>query len=184
MKIIAWKGRCEVHERFTGEELRLYRENDPGLQIIAHPECPPDVMAEADFTGSTAHMIDWVRNNRPKRVVMVTECSMADNVQAELPDVRIRAAVQSVPAHEAHHAAEDPRQPRLHERGSRDRSRDRRQGAPRGRAHGQSEDTRGNRHAHAIAAASKRNGPVSRAGTRFAAHIPTASSRRSRSTTR
>ena len=86
-KIIAWKGACEVHERFTGEELRRYRENDPSVQIIAHPECPPDVIAEADFTGSTAHMIDWVRQKHPKRVVMVTECSMADNVQAELPDV-------------------------------------------------------------------------------------------------
>ena len=87
VKIIAWKGRCEVHERFTGDELRLYRENDPSIQIIAHPECSPDVIAEADFTGSTAHMIDWVRDRRPKRVIMVTECSMADNVQAELPDV-------------------------------------------------------------------------------------------------
>ncbi|MBW7948585.1 MAG: quinolinate synthase NadA [Pseudorhodoplanes sp.] len=87
VKIIAWKGACEVHERFTGDELRMYRDNDPGLKIIAHPECPPDVLAESDFTGSTAHMIDWVRNKRPKRVVMVTECSMADNVQAELPEV-------------------------------------------------------------------------------------------------
>jgi quinolinate synthase len=86
-KIIAWKGACEVHERFTGEELRRYRESDPAIQIIAHPECPPDVVEEADFTGSTAHMIDWVRSKRPKRIVMVTECSMADNVQAELPDV-------------------------------------------------------------------------------------------------
>jgi quinolinate synthase len=87
VKIIAWKGHCEVHERFTADELRLYRESDPSLQIIAHPECPPDVIAEADFTGSTAHMIDWVRQHRPRRVVMVTECSMADNVQAELPDI-------------------------------------------------------------------------------------------------
>src|SRR5262244_409162 len=87
VKIIAWKGHCEVHERFTADELRSYRETDPGLKIIAHPECPPDVLAEADFTGSTAHMIDWVRERRPRRVVMVTECSMADNVQAELPDV-------------------------------------------------------------------------------------------------
>ncbi len=86
-KIIAWRGACEVHERFTGDELRLYREGDPNLKIIAHPECPPDVIAESDFTGSTAHMIDWVRRERPKRIVMVTECSMADNVQAELPDV-------------------------------------------------------------------------------------------------
>jgi quinolinate synthase len=89
VKIIAWKGACEVHERFTGDELRAYREADPSVQIIAHPECPPDVLAEADFTGSTAHMIDWVRQNRSKRVVMITECSMADNVQAELPDVEM-----------------------------------------------------------------------------------------------
>jgi quinolinate synthase len=87
VKIIAWKGACEVHERFTGDELRTYREADPEVQIIAHPECPPDVIAESDFTGSTAHMIDWVRQHQPKRVVMVTECSMADNVQAELPNV-------------------------------------------------------------------------------------------------
>jgi quinolinate synthase len=87
VKIIAWHGACEVHERFTADELRVYREGDPSISIIAHPECPPDVLAEADFTGSTAHMIDWVRTKRPKRVVMVTECSMADNVQAELPDV-------------------------------------------------------------------------------------------------
>jgi quinolinate synthase len=87
VKIIAWKGSCEVHERFTGDELALIRANDPSVQIVAHPECPPDVIAESDFTGSTAHMIDWVRKNKPKRVVLVTECSMADNVQAELPDV-------------------------------------------------------------------------------------------------
>jgi quinolinate synthase len=89
VKIIAWKGACEVHERFTGDELRAYREADPSVQIVAHPECPPDVLAEADFTGSTAHMINWVRNKRPQRVVMITECSMADNVMAELPDVEI-----------------------------------------------------------------------------------------------
>jgi quinolinate synthase len=87
VKIITWQGACEVHERFTAEELRQYRAGDPSLQIIAHPECPPDVIEEADYTGSTAGMIDWVRKHRPRRVVMVTECSMADNVQAELPEV-------------------------------------------------------------------------------------------------
>jgi quinolinate synthase len=87
VKIIAWKGSCEVHERFTGDELAMIRANDPSVQIVAHPECPPDVIAASDFTGSTAHMIDWVRKNKPKRVVLVTECSMANNVQAELPDV-------------------------------------------------------------------------------------------------
>ncbi|MBR0848931.1 quinolinate synthase NadA [Bradyrhizobium diazoefficiens] len=89
VKIIAWKGACEVHERFTGEELRAFRDADPSVQIIAHPECPPDVLAEADFTGSTAHMINWVRERRPRRLVMITECSMADNVRAELPDVEM-----------------------------------------------------------------------------------------------
>jgi quinolinate synthase len=89
VKIIAWKGACEVHERFTGDELRSLREADPSVQIIAHPECPPDVLAEADFTGSTAHMINWVRDKHPKRVVMITECSMADNLRAELPDVEM-----------------------------------------------------------------------------------------------
>jgi quinolinate synthase len=87
VKIIAWKGACEVHERFTADELASYRAADPSLQIIAHPECPPDVIGAADYTGSTKGMIDWVRKHRPKRVVMITECSMADNVKAELPDV-------------------------------------------------------------------------------------------------
>jgi quinolinate synthase len=89
VKIIAWKGACEVHERFTGDELRAYREADPSVQIIAHPECPPDALAEADFTGSTAQMINWVQRNQTRRIVMITECSMADNVQAELPDVEL-----------------------------------------------------------------------------------------------
>ena len=76
-----------VHERFTGEELRDYRSSYEGIQIIAHPECPPDVLAEADFVGSTAGMINWVGDNKPARVVMVTECSMSDNVAVEHPDV-------------------------------------------------------------------------------------------------
>jgi len=87
VEIILWEGSCMVHERFTGEQLRSYREGHPGIQIIAHPECPPDVLAEADFVGSTSGMISWVERNRPRRVVMVTECSMADNVAAEVRDV-------------------------------------------------------------------------------------------------
>jgi quinolinate synthase len=87
VEIILWNGSCEVHERFTGEELRSYRAETPGLEILAHPECPPDVLAEADFVGSTAGMIGWVTEHRPPRVVLVTECSMSDNVAAELPDV-------------------------------------------------------------------------------------------------
>jgi quinolinate synthase len=84
--IILWEGSCIVHERFTGEELRAYRASYPGIQIIAHPECPPDVLEEADFVGSTSGMIDWVKRERPQRVVMVTECSMSDNVAAEVPE--------------------------------------------------------------------------------------------------
>ena len=87
VKIIAWTGACEVHERFTGAEIREYREAHPGIEVIAHPECPPDVIAEADFTGSTAKMADWVKRKRPARVLLVTECSMAANVAAEAPDI-------------------------------------------------------------------------------------------------
>ena len=86
VEMILWEGSCEVHERFTAEELRAYRRDRPGIQIIAHPECPPDVLAEADFVGSTSGMINWVKRERPKLVVMVTECSMSDNVAAETPD--------------------------------------------------------------------------------------------------
>ena len=84
--IVLWQGSCEVHERFTGEELRGYREMSPDIQIIAHPECPPDVLEEADFVGSTSGMINWVKAERPRQVVMVTECSMSDNVAAEVPE--------------------------------------------------------------------------------------------------
>ncbi|MDR4305345.1 quinolinate synthase NadA [Chelatococcus sambhunathii] len=87
VKIISWHGACEVHERFTAEELRAYREADPEVTILAHPECPPDVIAEADFTGSTAKLADYVKLKKPKKVVMVTECSMADNIMSEAPDV-------------------------------------------------------------------------------------------------
>ena len=83
--IILWEGSCMVHERFSGKELNAYREMHPGIQIIAHPECPPDVLEEADFVGSTAGMIKWVKTEEPKQVVMVTECSMSDNVAAESP---------------------------------------------------------------------------------------------------
>ncbi len=87
VEVILWEGSCMVHERFTAAELRMYRDTVPGVQIIAHPECPPDVLAEADFVGSTAGMIDWVHAEQPRQVVMVTECSMADNVAADAPNV-------------------------------------------------------------------------------------------------
>ncbi len=88
VEVILWKGHCEVHERFSGADLRGYRQAHGGdIQILAHPECPPDVLAEADFVGSTAAMIRHVGDHRPRRVVMVTECSMSDNVAVEFPDV-------------------------------------------------------------------------------------------------
>jgi quinolinate synthase len=87
VEVILWQGSCMVHERFTGAQLREYRAGNPGIRVIAHPECPPDVLAEADFVGSTSGMISWVEKNRPPRVVMITECSMSDNVAAEIRDV-------------------------------------------------------------------------------------------------
>ena len=86
-EIIMWKGRCEVHEEFTVDEIREYRENEPGVKIIAHPECAPEVVDEADFAGSTSAMINWVKTNQPYKVLMVTECSMSDNVSVETPNV-------------------------------------------------------------------------------------------------
>ena len=88
VKIITWKGHCEVHERFTPQELEDYRASYDDLTIIAHPECPPDVLAVADFVGSTAQMSRFVETRRPKRVLMVTECSMSDNVAADVTDVQ------------------------------------------------------------------------------------------------
>ncbi len=87
VEIITWKGHCEVHERFTGEELLAMRLADPSVKIIAHPECPPDVIEAADFTGSTAAMINYVKDHRPPKVILVTECSMASNVAADIKDV-------------------------------------------------------------------------------------------------
>ncbi|MBK4720404.1 quinolinate synthase NadA [Azospirillum sp. YIM DDC1] len=86
VEIIAWKGHCEVHERFTGDEIREFRGRFDELIVIAHPECPPDVLEAADFVGSTARMVDFVADRRPPRVLMVTECSMSDNVAAASPE--------------------------------------------------------------------------------------------------
>tara|TARA_B110000858_G_C17783057_1_gene465768 strand:+ start:676 stop:1632 length:957 start_codon:yes stop_codon:yes gene_type:complete len=89
VNIISYHGTCIVHERFTPEEIREYRKNYPGIVVLAHPECPPDVVAEADYTGSTSKMSNYVRDKQPKKVLMVTECSMSDNVAIENPDVEM-----------------------------------------------------------------------------------------------
>jgi quinolinate synthase len=87
VKIISWHGHCEVHERFTGDEIRGLRQGTRDLVVLAHPECPPDVLAEADFVGSTAGMSRYVSEKHPPRVVLITECSMADNVAVDHPEV-------------------------------------------------------------------------------------------------
>lgn len=87
VEIIPWQGHCEVHERFTAKELDEFRDSYEGLTIIAHPECPPDVLKAADYVGSTAQMQNYVTVNRPSRVLMVTECSMSDNIAANIDDV-------------------------------------------------------------------------------------------------
>src|ERR1700752_3349176 len=87
VEIIAWSGHCEVHERFTADDIKSLRESHPGIIVLAHPECPPEVIAECDFTGSTAAMSDYVGNERPTRVVLLTECSMSDNVALQYPDL-------------------------------------------------------------------------------------------------
>lgn len=87
VELILWEGACMVHERFTGEEIRQHRAGLGDVAVIAHPECPPDVLEEADYVGSTNGIINWVHEHNPSQVMMITECSMADNVALEAPDV-------------------------------------------------------------------------------------------------
>jgi quinolinate synthase len=87
VEIVTWAGHCEVHERFTAADIRQLRSGHPGIVVLAHPECPPEVVAEADFAGSTAAMVDYVDKKKPPRVVLMTECSMSDNVAAQHPDL-------------------------------------------------------------------------------------------------
>jgi len=87
VEIISWKGTCEVHEKFTDTEINEIRKNNPDIKVIAHPECPPDVINASDFAGSTSGMIKYVKDNQPKKVMMVTECSMSDNIQIDNPNV-------------------------------------------------------------------------------------------------
>ena len=89
VEIISWKGTCEVHEQFNDQEINEIRKNNPGIKVIAHPECPPDVIKASDFTGSTSGMIKYVKDNQPEKVMMVTECSMSDNVQVDNPNVKL-----------------------------------------------------------------------------------------------
>jgi quinolinate synthase len=87
VEVILWRGHCEVHERFTAAEVRAFRRRFDDLVVLAHPECPPEVLAEADFVGSTSAMTRFVGEARPRRVVMITECSMSDNVAVAYPEV-------------------------------------------------------------------------------------------------
>ena len=87
VKIISWQGTCIVHEKFTGNEIKEIRKQNPGIKIIAHPECPPDVITASDFAGSTSSMVNYVKEKQPKKVLLVTECSMSDNIQIENPNV-------------------------------------------------------------------------------------------------
>jgi quinolinate synthase len=88
VEVILWKGHCEVHERFTADDVRSYKQQFKDIEVLAHPECPPEVLAEVDFVGSTAGMIDHLSESRPQRVVMITECSMSDNVAVEFPEIQ------------------------------------------------------------------------------------------------
>jgi quinolinate synthase len=85
--IITWHGKCEVHERFTAKEIKEYRKANPGITILAHPECSPEVIAEVDYAGSTNKMNNYVKEKQPAKVLMITECSMSDNVSVENPDI-------------------------------------------------------------------------------------------------
>jgi quinolinate synthase len=87
VEVIGWRGRCEVHEQFSGDEIEAMRDVVDGLVVIAHPECPPEVINASDFTGSTAEMIDYINAQRPAKVLLLTECSMGDNIAAGTPNI-------------------------------------------------------------------------------------------------
>jgi quinolinate synthase len=97
VELIAWPGACEVHEAFSAEDLRRWKQDDARLKVIAHPECPAEVCAEADFVGSTSALAGWLGRHRPERVALVTECSMADNLRADFPAIEFVGACQLCP---------------------------------------------------------------------------------------
>jgi len=88
VQIISWVGTCIVHEKFSAQEIKDIKKKNPGIKVLTHPECPPEVIAASDFTGSTSGMSKYVKNNQPKKVMLVTECSMSDNVQVDNPNVQ------------------------------------------------------------------------------------------------
>ena len=88
VQIISWIGTCIVHEKFSSQEIIDIKKQNPGIKVLTHPECPPEVIAASDFTGSTSGMSRYVKNNQPKKVMLVTECSMSDNVQVDNPNVQ------------------------------------------------------------------------------------------------
>jgi quinolinate synthase len=96
-QIITWKGHCEVHERFTASDVATFREQNPGVVVLAHPECAPDVVAVCDYAGSTANMIDWVSKHKPARAVLLTECSMSDNISINNPQTSFVRPCQLCP---------------------------------------------------------------------------------------
>lgn len=96
-KVLTWEGSCEVHERFTPEDIKNFRARYEGIQVLAHPECPPEVLAEADYTGSTQDMINYVEGEKPARVVLITECSMSDNIAAAHPEMELVRPCQMCP---------------------------------------------------------------------------------------
>ncbi len=96
-KVLTWEGSCIVHERFTPEDIKQFRARYEGIQVLAHPECPPEVLAEADYTGSTQQMIEYVEGKKPSRVVLITECSMSDNIAAVHPEMELVRPCQMCP---------------------------------------------------------------------------------------
>jgi quinolinate synthase len=97
VKIIIWDGACEVHERFTAQDVKDMRAQHPDVFVLAHPECPPEVIAESDYAGSTAQMDDYIKAHQPKTAMLMTECSMSDNIAANNPEVQMIGTCQMCP---------------------------------------------------------------------------------------
>ena len=97
IEIIIWEGSCMVHERFTAEDVKNMRKQHGDVFVLAHPECPPEVMAEADYSGSTAQMDTYIKENKPKKAILMTECSMGGNIAAANPEVEMVGTCQMCP---------------------------------------------------------------------------------------
>ncbi len=97
VEVLTYDGSCMVHEQFSAADVARMRQQSPNAVILAHPECPPDVVEASDFAGSTAQLNDYIVEKQPKQAILITECSMSDNIAAMNPNVELIKGCQLCP---------------------------------------------------------------------------------------